>query len=79
MNRAQAVENAVQSMQLEGFVFTPEELDVWEKVAAGELSLDDLLETFIRFNCDMRQKYPELYEQERRLFKNVSKRKRRLE
>lgn len=68
MNRAEAVRAAVRSMQLEGFVFSQDELDAWEKVALGELSLDDLLETFVRFDTEMRQRYPELYEQEQRIF-----------
>ena len=35
MNRAEAVRAAIQSMRLEGFEFSQDELDAWEKVAAG--------------------------------------------
>ena len=68
MNRAEAVHAAIRSMQLEGFEFSQDELDAWQKVANGEMSLDDLLETFVRFDTEMRQRYPELYEQEQRIF-----------
>lgn len=69
MNRAAAVTHAIREMTLEGFVFTPDELAMWDKVAAGELSLEDLLDNFIRFDEMMRQKYPERYAHEAELFR----------
>lgn len=75
MNRAQAVRNALHEMQLEGFEFTADELALWEKVAAGKVSLDELWDTFIRFGDEMRTRYPELYDEEKHI---LAKRKRGL-
>lgn len=40
MNIAQAVAEAIHSMEMEGFKFTPEEKEMWRKIASGELPLD---------------------------------------
>ena len=62
MTIEKSVANARHSMELEGFVFTTDELILWQRVADGELPLDDLMDTFERFDLDMRQRHPELYE-----------------
>ena len=42
MSRAKAVESAMASMKMEGFIFTDEELAIFEKLANKEISYDDV-------------------------------------
>lgn len=42
MNRKEAVKSVIASMEMEGFVFTEEELATFEKIKNGEMSSDDL-------------------------------------
>lgn len=39
MNRKEAVEYALQTHRLEGFNYTPQEKEMWDKIANGELPL----------------------------------------
>lgn len=43
MNRKAAVEGAMASMRMEGFVFTDEEELMFKKLAKGEISSDDVI------------------------------------
>ena len=40
MNRKKAVEYALQTHRLEGFNYTPQEKEMWDKIANGEFPLD---------------------------------------
>ncbi|MEA4835286.1 MAG: antitoxin VbhA family protein [Anaeromusa sp.] len=40
MNRKEAVEYALQTHRLEGFNYTPQEKEMWDKIANGEIPLD---------------------------------------
>ena len=42
MNRKQAVKEAIASMEMSGFVFTEEELALFNRYAKGEISSDDI-------------------------------------
>ena len=42
MDKAKAVKEVIASMEMEGFVFTEEELAIFEKIEKGEMSSDDL-------------------------------------
>ncbi|GMB02271.1 antitoxin VbhA family protein [Pelosinus sp. IPA-1] len=42
MDRKKAVEEAIASLKMEGFVFTEEELALFDRYAKGEISSDDI-------------------------------------
>ena len=46
MSRAAAVRHAIHEMELSGFVFTPAELETWDKIARGELPFE-----YVRRSC----------------------------
>ena len=64
MTRAQAIANALHSMRLEGFYFTPSENRLWAKIGRGELPLSAVSDAAAEFDRHMRHLYPQCYEQE---------------
>jgi uncharacterized membrane protein len=42
MDRAKAVAGAMASMRMEGFVYTDEEIILFDRLAKGEISCDDV-------------------------------------
>lgn len=62
MNRAAAVRHAIHEMDLEGFEFTASELEMWEKIARGELPLEYAREEAARFHEEMRKRFPEKFD-----------------
>lgn len=61
MNRKKAVQYAVNSMEMEGFNFTPAEKKMWSKIASGELPLSAAKGHAEEFDRQMRQKFPDKY------------------
>lgn len=61
MDREAAVRWAIKNMELEGFVYTPEEMEMWDKIARGELPIEYALEEAQRFNEEMRKRFPEKF------------------
>ena len=62
MNRAATVRHAIHEMELSGFVFTPAELETWEKIARGELPLEYVREEAARHLAEMRKRFPEKFD-----------------
>lgn len=63
MNRRESVLNAIRTMELEGFVYTQKEKELWEKIAKGELPLSAANEDARNFDKVMRGRTPENYAQ----------------
>lgn len=61
LDRNQSVKYAINSMEMEGFKFTPEEKAMWDKIAAGELPLSAAKEAAAEFDRQMRERFPEKY------------------
>ena len=49
MNRKEAIEYAIQTHRLEGFNYTPQEKEMWDKIANGELPLSAAFEDAAAF------------------------------
>lgn len=62
MPRRNSVRYAINSMEMEGFAFTPDEKIMWEKIAAGELPLSAAGEDAVEFDRIMRKRFPEKYD-----------------
>jgi len=61
MNKSDSVRYAMHSMELEGFIFTEEDKIMWEKVAKGELSTEDVRKKADEFIKLTREKFPEKF------------------
>ncbi len=61
MNRKEAVQQAIHSMELEGFVFTEEEQSVFEKLANGEISCDDVRKIAAEKLAQWKKEKPEIF------------------
>lgn len=61
MSLSKAVAYAIKSMELEGFEFTSEEKEMWNKIANGELPLSAADQAAIDFDKRMRELYPDKY------------------
>ena len=59
MSRAAAVRHAIHEMELSGFVFTPAELETWDKIARGELPFEYVREEAAQHLAEMRKRFPE--------------------
>lgn len=64
MNRAQVVAYALHSMELEGFVFTSAEKQLWEQIGRGELPLSAASDAAAEFDYQARQLHPQCFEKE---------------
>lgn len=64
MNRAAAVDYAIHEMELEGFVFTSSEKQLWEQIGRGELPLSAVSDAAAEFDRLARCLYPQCYEKE---------------
>ena len=61
MDRAKAVEGAMASMRMEGFVYTDEEIILFEKLANGEISHAELRKIFDEQLKNMRKDNPQFF------------------
>ena len=61
MDRAAAVHWALKNMELSGFVYTPEERKMWDKIAKGELPIEYAREEAVRFLEEMKRLSPEKF------------------
>lgn len=61
MSLEKAVNYAINSMEMEGYKFTPQELEMWDKIKKGELPLEYVWEDAANFERLMREKHPELF------------------
>ena len=57
MSRAAAVRHAIHEMELSGFVFTPAELETWDKIARGELPFEYVREEAAQHLAEMRKRF----------------------
>lgn len=62
MERKKAVEYALQTHRLEGFNYTAQEKEMWNKIASGELPLSAAFEDADDFVRQLREKHPEVFE-----------------
>ncbi|MCL5237759.1 MAG: antitoxin VbhA family protein [Nitrospirae bacterium] len=57
----EAVRQSIATMRLEGFVFTPEELEESELIASGELTTEEARNRRLRQLEQLRKERPELF------------------
>lgn len=62
MSRAESVAHALHEMELEGFTFTPSELEMWDKIARGELPIEYVREEAARYLAELRRCFPEKFD-----------------
>jgi hypothetical protein len=61
MNRKEAVQGAVASVEMEGFVFTKEQKGILERLAKGEINHNDVL-NYVKIGVrELRRERPELF------------------
>lgn len=65
MNRKEAVQGAMASMRMEGFIFTEEEEAMFEKLANGEISHDDVIKIADELIKRWQKESPESFAKER--------------
>lgn len=61
MNRRKAVENAMSSMELSGFVFDEEEKEILERIAKEELPISALYDLADARLAKLRKERPEIF------------------
>lgn len=59
--RTESVKYAINSMEMEGFKYTPAEKMMWKKIADGKLPLSAAYDDAQAFDKAMRDKYPDKY------------------
>lgn len=61
MTRKEAIKRAMSSMMLEGFVYTLEEKEIFEKIGDGELDMD-YIDQFVEKKLEqLRKERPEIF------------------
>jgi len=61
MNRKEAVEGAIASLEMEGFVFPKEQKDLLSKLAKGEIDHEDVL-SYVKMGVkELRKERPEIF------------------
>ena len=63
MERKKSIRYALKTMELEGFTFTVQEKELWDKIASGELPRSVAKADAAEFDRLMREKYPEKFDQ----------------
>lgn len=61
LERKKAVESAIASLEMEGFVFTEDELKQFQKYIKGEIPMEDIIADCKAYVEDLRKKSPDKF------------------
>lgn len=62
--RRKAYEYAIRSVEMEGFVFTEEELAVFERIIQGEMTTEDAINDIKKQVAEWKKTRPEIFRKE---------------